>query len=305
MIKYIVVTVLFVTLQISYFYFKAVTTIHASLIAHENLTNVTVRPPYYNVCSTFDFNPVTWTLYRKSASSSNDNETWKCRQLYQKLIKSKEIKHIILPDGGVKNLGCTKHTSMCEESAHWDYKRNIRINTPPCCQNTMKEVLRTVTTDLQKHNVSHIVFGGAMLGYARNKQFVPYDNDLDVWMDGKHWGTPLFEEIRHKWTTVDKLYTTYKDNGGKLWVLYSKENGNGLDIWPWYVKGAKVHIAKNYKQPRYDIPKRFIFPLQFTNFSGISTYVPGDPEGYCEYRYGKKWRTEMICTKVERRKCLV
>ena len=202
-------------------------------------------------------------------------------------------------------MGCKKHTPMCVESAHWDTQRKIRIETPPCCLENMKSVFRTVTTDLKANNISHIVFGGAMLGYARNRRFVPYDNDLDVWMDGKHWDTPLFAKIRRKWSSVDGIYTEYKDGGGKLWVLFSKKNGNGLDIWPWYVKGPKVHIAKNYDIPHYDVPKELIFPLVSTDFSGIQTYVPGNPEGYCKWRYGAHWRQEKNCTKVERRKCIV
>ena len=100
---------------------------------------------------------------------------------------------------------------------------------------------------------------------------------------------------------LTKMGSPYRDNGGKLWVLYSKDNSNTLDIW--HIKGDTVHPYKYVH--RWDMPKQFIFPIRLTNFSGIQTYVPGDPDGYCEWRYGMNWRSEKNCTKVKNRKCLV
>ena len=168
----------------------------------------------------------------------------------------------------------------------------------------MKSIFRTVTTDLKANNISHVLFGGAILGYLRNRRFVPYDNDLDVWMDGKYWNTSLFAKIRRKWSSVDGINTMYFWGGGMLWVYYDKNIGNGVDIWPWYVRGPKLRMAKDYDH-HYDVPKELIFPLVSTDFSGIQTYVPGNPEGYCEWQYGTNWRQEKNCTKVERRKCIV
>ena len=90
-------------------------------------------------------------------------------------------------------------------------------------------------------------------------------------------------------------------------MWYSKTNHNGVDIWPWYdnVQGDIVYIAKDYYVPRYDVPRSLVFPLKPVNFEGFDTFVPGDPEGYVEWQYGKDWRTEKNCTVVNDSNCVV
>ena len=63
---------------------------------------------------------------------------------------------------------------------------------------------------------------------------MPYDADVDIWMDGDYWDTKEFNELRRNWTRQHNFQTQYKDIKGKLWVLYSKNNSNGLDLYPWY-----------------------------------------------------------------------
>ena len=168
----------------------------------------------------------------------------------------------------------------------------------------MKKMLRIVTTDLQKYNIQHFVIGGAVLGYARNKRLIPYDNDLDIMIDGEFWNTTLFSKIQEKWKSVDGFSIKLKDQGDKLWVLYSSTNGNLIDLWPWYVMGDLVRYYK-WAKPEWDIPMKFIFPLKSINISGVHTYGPGDPVGYCEWQYGENWRTEITCKEKKDTKCAV
>ena len=221
-------------------------------------------------------------------------------------ISVKSVKRLVHSNGTIINMGCRKHTSRCSEFAHWDNKHKVRVETPPCCMKIMTEVLRSVTKDLQSHNIPHVLIFGAVLGFARNKRLVPYDNDVDIWMDGKHWDTPLFNKIRRKWNSTDGFHMEFRDRGQKLWVRYSRRNSNGVDIWPWYVRGGKVRFRKRFNMPYFDIPTRLLLPIRAVNITGISTFVPRDPEGYCERQYGKNWREEMKCTKVdmEERKCV-
>ena len=208
------------------------------------------------------------------------------------------IKREVYMNGTHRNTGCQVHTPKCSPGAHWNKQFNLRVDTPPCCMEKMLHVFRTVTHDLKAYNISHMVFGGAVLGYARNQQvtsfrgagviravlkrkyhvfdkflflfrnliycilgmypffliiflwrmsplkkrkcrpfyilhfetsvkragvklgpgykvpynkvhillssqqFVPYDNDLDLWMNGTFWDSQLFTQIRHNWTAV-------------------------------------------------------------------------------------------------------
>ena len=96
-----------------------------------------------------------------------------------------------------------------------------------------------------------------------------------------------------------------RDWGGKLKIFISEQNNNGLDIWPWYDENTTVFIARDYDLPKWDVPRHLVFPLKSVTFLGVDTHVPGDPEGYCEWQYGKDWRTEKNCTVVEDTKCVV
>ena len=194
-------------------------------------------------------------------------------------------------------------------------------------------VTRLVVADLNRLRIPYMFFGGAVLGWMRNRRFVPYDQDVDIWMDGRLWDTPMFNQLRRNWTQKFGLYTEYRDERFKLWVLYNEKNKQGLDIWPWYIEnrplekvinGAARQRPKNgtdnpefnltrrkmvklgriFKN-KYSIPYDYIFPRQPVDFEGLKTFVPNQPAKYNRVKYGDKWRTEMSCKKTNNdRKCL-
>ena len=280
---------------------------HANVSHVKNTTSIIIEPLHqggaFDVCNTFNFVPANWTLFRK-APYSTKTETKQCQKLHGSLFKNNRVKQVVYPNKTVQNLGCTQKTKMCDESAYYDTERKVRINTPPCCMKHTKHVLKVITSDFKKLKISHMLFGGAVLGWSRNKHLVPYDNDQDIWMDGNYWNTPIFKKLVKNWTRIHGFKTQYKDGGYKLWVLYSSTNANGLDIYPWYVSGGWVKYPRVFGG-RYDKPYSMIFPLKSVHIDGIDTYMPNSPEKYCEYLYGKGWRNEMTCTKVKRKKCVV
>ena len=121
-------------------------------------------------------------------------------------------------------------------------------------------------------------------------------------MDGKYWNSSRFKEIIKNWSRTHGFETQWKDDGNKLWVLYSSTNGNGLDIYPWFVEGGWVKYPPKFKG-RFDKPYDIIFPLKPVTIDGVDTFMPNDPHKYCEYLYGKGWEKEMTCKKVLRKKC--
>ena len=81
----------------------------------------------------------------------------------------KSVKRVVYADGGEQNLGCTRHTGQCAKGPHYDYDRHLRINLPPCCMNHTLGIVKTVTHDFNTHKIAHVIIGGAVLGWARNK----------------------------------------------------------------------------------------------------------------------------------------
>ena len=153
----------------------------------------------------------------------------------------------------------------------------------------------------------------------RNRKFVPYDQDVDIWMDGRLWDTPMFNQLRRNWTEKFGLYTEYRDERFKLWTFYSDKNKQGLDIWPWYVdrplevingtafyssSQRMVNLGEIFER-KEAIPYKVIFPRKPVHFEGMDTFVPHKPAAYNFHAYGRNWRKEMRCTKTnEDRKCL-
>ena len=213
----------------------------------------------------------------------------------------KAVKRIIYSDGTIQNLGCTKHTTQCKEKAHYDKKRNLRINTPPCCLQNLQEVFQQTTRELQDLNVKHLLVFGGVIGWIRNKGIIPYEEDLDLWIDGTFWKSERMEQFRKTLSKSYGLETMYKQGGDRLWILYSKKNYIGLGVWPY-----KIGETISYPYPggkRH--PYNNIFPLKYVNFSGIPTYIPNNPEGFCDIVYGKgKWEDELNCTSHSDRKCI-
>lgn len=207
---------------------------------------------------------------------------------------------------------------MCKEKPHFDKSRNVRIDMPPCCREKVMAVTRLVVADLNRLRIPYMFFGGAVLGWMRNRKFVPYDQDVDIWMDGRLWDTPMFNQLRRNWTEKFGLYTEYRDERFKLWTFYSGKNQQGLDIWPWYVdrplkvingtalyssSQRMVNLGEIFDR-KWAIPYKVIFPRKPVNFEGMDTFVPHKPAAYNLHTYGRNWRKEMRCTMTnEDRKC--
>ena len=125
---------------------------------------------------------------------------------------------------------------------------------------------------------------------------VPYDHDIDIYVDASVWGTPVMEEFLRVMNESHGFTHWFRDGGAKLWLLYSKANWNGLDIWPAYTTSdGFVHIDMD---GNVDMPLDVIYPLKRVNFSGFETYLPSKPEVYCDLQYGKGgWVQELSCSK--------
>lgn len=154
---------------------------------------------HFEKCKTFQFSPADWTLYELQKYNHNlENET--CNKLYESLFQSetlllngkhkrpqKRVKWIVHSDKTITTLGCTKHSKYCEPGSFYDYKRQMRIDTPPCCRQKMMEITEHLSEHFNKYNVSFVYTGGFVISYARSKSINHYDEDGDLFVEQKHW----------------------------------------------------------------------------------------------------------------------
>ena len=270
----------------------------------------------FEVCKTFKFSPADWTLYELMYYDEKlENET--CRQLHNeifqpidllyegKIQKQTHVKWIVNLNGTITNLGCTKHTKMCVPGAFFDKKRNMRIDTPPCCRKHLMKQLDLVSTELNKNNISYTLAGGYVIGYARRKEMLHYDEDIDLFIEKKYWRSPSFMRFFNE---LSKKYG-YVQLWGKplssMSLLVSNTNNNGLGMWSYYRDPDKPDNIRvyNFATPPYDY--RIIEPTRLVKMNGIKTKIPNKIYVYLNETFGKgKWENELLCKKKDLRKCI-
>lgn len=48
---------------------------------------------------------------------------------------------------------------------------------------------------MNERKLKYVLDGGGVIGWQRNKTFIPYDNDLDVTVRLDVWTSPKFQEV--------------------------------------------------------------------------------------------------------------
>ena len=199
---------------------------------------------------------------------------------------------------GYENLGCRKDTPKCSEKAHYNNFNKVRVNTPPCCRAKIIEMFKRTTEAFSRENITHFLQFGALIGYYRNQHMVPYDSDIDLYMDDDYWKEPQMLQI------IENLRKTYgyrfefHDGGMKMKIFYSHVNNNSIDVWPFKVvldrqkrPFVKIHHGAAVRQPMDNI-----FPLRAVQFEGVWTFVPRKPKEVLDLQYGHGyWEREIDC----------
>ena len=237
-------------------------------------------------CPKWEYKREDWTIVYHA--SRKEYDVTSCPKPWM----GKTIKRISFDDRTFLNNGCNKNTRECKEYPFYDFKENVRINTPPCCRHHVLTILDHVTTELKKQGVSHTLISGGVIGWVRNKGMIPYDRDLDIIVQIEYWNSTEF------WRTFQRLHKQHGyvvDNVEefKVKVYFSKTNGNNIDIWAYWADNTTVSIAfHGFKKQ----PVETMFPFKPVKFEWLNTFVPAKPIEYLDRQYGKEvWRPEKHC----------
>tara|TARA_Y100001970_G_scaffold186363_1_gene226661 strand:- start:5803 stop:6498 length:696 start_codon:yes stop_codon:yes gene_type:complete len=135
-----------------------------------------------------------------------------------KLFKIKDFK----PASINKSNGCTKDTLRCK------FYKTKKYFTPSCCANHLTELLLYITNLFDKHNITYFIYYGTLLGSIRHNGIIPWDTDIDIFVESKDKLEKL-KNIIHK-DTHYKLYIS--NNIKKPTVLnFSSKNKLHIDIY--------------------------------------------------------------------------
>jgi len=210
-----------------------------------------------------------------------------------------------LENGTNKNLGCSNDTPLCSEKPHFNDLFKVRVNTPPCCRDKILQIYRDMTNKLEKHNIVHFIQFGGLIGYYRNKHFIPYDTDFDLYIDKEDWKQQSMVNILKELRQEFGYNHEYKDDGRKLKIFYSNINNNSIDVWPFSILTEKNGIVYIPHYSAVNQPLINIFPLRRVEFEGAWTYIPRKSKEVLDLQYGQgNWEDEIDCKEVVHEQCV-
>ena len=182
--------------------------------------------------------------------------------------------------------------------------------------------LKKVVALLEKHDVHFWMYGGALLGYVRDNDLIPWDKDIDlfVWKDEypnllflkndfrkagfkyfvreNHiklaWGDKnisiMYYELQGDYAIREKLVTKNKIGNMIYFGLLVKTVDFDMKLFYRFFRWLLLRIRCCYLA-RQVVPSHFYLNLKEIDFFGIRLKVPVDTEEYLEYTFGENWRT--------------
>jgi len=142
-----------------------------------------------------------------------------------------------------------------------------------------KQIIRKMISDtidvFTKNNDTIFLFYGSLLGFARNESIIPWDGDVDFFVDFVNRPTKSFDDLKLRGYSLLGSNNThkriYRQDG-----LKTRKNWT----WPWIdfynfeIKKDNIHFLQNQEEPFYVCDVNEIFPLQKKKFETIDVYVP-------------------------------
>lgn len=146
------------------------------------------------------------------------------------------------------------------------------------------EIYRVTNNYLKQLNVEYWITLGTLLGYSRENDLIPHDEDVDF---GLHEND--YEKVLSGADMLPpgfRLFNTTFDHRGPK--LYIEHKGWEADLY--FYEDDNVNLRSYIKSDEggesKPFPKNLIYPLQKTEFLGEETWIPANPQAFLEHLYG-------------------
>ncbi|XP_066916336.1 uncharacterized protein [Clytia hemisphaerica] len=259
-----------------------------------------------NECYDWSYNWADYTLIYKPTKKFQKNPC--------SYPKNEIVKKVIMPNKTVVWQGCTKD-KLCSLLPYYNTERKERRNIPPCCRQKLLEMLRHIDVELVKRNITYTLSDGSVIGWYRNQKLVPYDSDIDMYVDGRIYRNQVWDEIFGN-LTLKYGYVYNQTEDFKARLRYSKSNPLQLDIWPYFNIKLRQHYGEVvpgewltfvYHSGTTALRMREMLPPVRTTIEGVATFVPKDIINYLNKNYGPdpdNWLPELTCKKKKAYNCI-
>jgi phosphorylcholine metabolism protein LicD len=160
----------------------------------------------------------------------------------------------------------------------------------------LKDTLKVLKYACERNNLTYMLYGGSLLGAYRHAGLIPWDDDVDIWMD------------QRQTTKADIIlsqipgYGLHHVKGDKtLWKLYSDLTRQNKSVSKLTTRGMfpYIHIlffvdnSTHIKHSdgvithRTAFPRADIFPLQKMMFEDEELFVPNKVNAVIKRKYGQ------------------
>ncbi|MFC1953686.1 LicD family protein, partial [Chloroflexota bacterium] len=163
-------------------------------------------------------------------------------------------------------------------------KKSIEV-LEPIERTTAEEILREIKQILDKLGVTFFLRKGTCLGVIRSKEFIPWDDDIDI---GSVIGCNRLTE-----KTIEQVITALKEKDYLTQIDYTNyaiyvialKSSIRVD---WMV--LRIINGDTFHWPGVRIPARFFTDTKEIDFIGEKFRVPNPAEEYLRFMYGPEWK---------------
>ena len=172
------------------------------------------------------------------------------------------------------------------DRANIETQNRLTKTTPPMDVDVAKRLLFEAKEIMDRLGVRFFLRQGTCLGAVRDKQFISWDDDLDL---GIILGDKGFTE-----QSIEPLLTAFRESD----YFVQAESSDSLVYALLLKDGLKIDLMFHrvidqqiYHWPGIWLPVTLFNRLKEINFIGETFLVPNPPEEYLRIKYGPDWRT--------------
>lgn len=165
-------------------------------------------------------------------------------------------------------------------------------------KNTAIELLKETIQILNEFNINYFLISGTLLGYVRHKDFIPWDDDIDLIVDSKITEviTQIIEKYNfklsflnivdcyfYKFCFKDKVLPIHNVHNGKKIIKGDKYFWPFVDLFVYYTNDNTINFFKKF----WDIQD--FFPKNNVIFNGLNVSIPNKSEKILNIMYGNNY----------------